>query len=160
MTQKNHQEQTIRAIERAFQPELKYIRIVKGGKEKAREFTHIFVPGPIYGGKMGMLLCRRAWSTFTTYEVGDTRQDVCEQCAEKLRKMAIIIADLFPQDLFGIAGGAIVKPITPEDILTVLKEYNDRQKREKILAETVPMFAANEIEVAVERTQPWLKAFQ
>lgn len=152
-------EETIEKIENAFLAskggQLKVVGILQGSTEKARSYSHIFVPGELYGGKLGSMLCRRPWINFHVYGKSEVKSELCKQCQEKLRKMAIIAADMMPQELFEIAGGAGVAPISAEDVGLVLKEYARRERRRKIKPEYVPMFDDAETKVAVRKTSLW-----
>lgn len=149
-------EKTIKKFERAFFPELKFIGIISGSTEKARSYSHIFVPGHIYGGKMGMTLCRRPWIEQHTYQRGETMRDLCPQCAKKLRRMAIVATTMAGHDLTEIASGTMdILPIDAETINDIFKEMRRQDAPVPPEAETLAMFSEEETGVKVTMTAPW-----
>jgi hypothetical protein len=134
---------------KAFQP----IKITEGGTKKSRIYSHLFIHGNYYGGKLGSLLCKKYFKTSHVYQTGETRLDFCKQCNEKLDMLAHAIIELRISELFGVSCGETPAPLTPDEVLKCLIRLREMEKKAKAEKQyPMEMFSAEETNVHVTRT--------
>lgn len=131
---------------------LQFKGITKGASKVKRMYTHVFVRGEIYGGKLGTFLCKAGWHDSHVYEAGSTMLDLCPTCKKRLRIMAEIAANSRPSELFGVAGGSFAKDLTDKEIDNCLREMSKRERVKKVKFEQEGMFDNQEVTRTITRT--------
>lgn len=96
------------------------IRIQSGGTKKAREYSHLFVQGHHYGGKLGRLLCNKGFKEKQAVGAADLERDLCPKCRDQLTKLGRILIDMRQRELFLVKGGEKPASLTPKEILDIL----------------------------------------
>ena len=120
MSGKNTQEETLKYYKKLFIETLNVIRILEGGTPKARTYTHVFVHGDFYGGKLGSLLCKKGYKQKSIYNAHESTMDLCKKCDENLTKMAQILIASRARELYDVAGNVKAQPPTPKEVLFCL----------------------------------------
>lgn len=159
MSAKSFQAWVIQDTMKALMRHLRYVRITKGGSEKSRNYAHVFVPGALYGGKRGTMLCKRPWWQTHVYKSTELLSELCPQCQDRLRKLASIAAGAHPQRLFDAASGAnlVEIQIEAEEMREYLNLLGQRQA-EAAAAQMQLELPAELLPVGTgEGTYPWGK---
>jgi len=149
MSGKNTQEDTLKYYKKLFIETLSVIRILEGGTPKARTYTHVFVHGDFYGGKLGSLLCKRGYKQKSIYKAHDSAMDLCKKCDDNLTKMAQILIASRASELYTVAGNGKAEPPTAKEVLFCLiklRELEMAKPAPKMLKE--PLFSPAEMEDA------------
>ena len=133
---------------------LKYVGITQGATEKARSYSHVFIEGSLYGGKIGTMLCRKPWKSQHVYQKGEVMRDLCPMCKDRLELMAKLIANHRPSELFLAASDKdAIAPVTTEDIAWVLTELRKAEETSQSEYTSTMLFADEEVAVKVKRTE-------
>lgn len=147
------------AFEDALMKRLVAIRITEGGTKIARSHVHVFVPGEIYGGKLGSLLCKKGYKEWQTFNTNTLRFDVCPKCAKKLAQVIAYLASRHHTDkLLAIAAGSFKIPSFSDQEIdaalraTAIVEY-EKQAAKKAPKPQLSVFDMEEIKKSVQRTE-------
>lgn len=108
--------------------------IITGGSTlKRRSKSHIYIPGVVYGGALGTMLCKTPWRNMHKSRTHESTMSLCEDCAKKLKALARFVMDgERAKELFVVAGGRqAILPITQEEALAALKKLRKWEELEK-----------------------------
>lgn len=156
MTKPNIVETVVQHYKRLIMKQFVTCKIVSGGTKKAREYSHLFIHGNFYGGKLGTMLCRKGFKQWQLFGAAETILDLCPQCKARLSNMAKILANQRTKEIYAVAGGDMPESLTRKEILDLLIALREYEKPKPVVKqEQTTMFDAEEVKQPVRKTEPW-----
>lgn len=151
----NHaQSQVIDEYKKLIMRSLLFVRVTQGMTDKARSYSHIFVDGKWYGGKLGVMLCRKPYKRWQLFGAHERLADLCPKCKSTLDKLAKVVIRMRMSELYAVAGGEKPEPLTQPEVLQALislREANQPQEQ-PTPQEVMAMFEPEEINAEVRMT--------
>jgi hypothetical protein len=146
------QEETLQLYGYRLVERLEFVRILEGATKKKRAFSHIFVPGALYGGHLGKMLCYTGWKNKVVYGASEIKLDLCPICQKRLRALTIILTNLRARDLFLVSGGAEVTGFGDKEIKLALREMWQQERKQITKAAPLSLFEESALKQPIRRT--------